>query len=671
MHRLLRISLTLCFVVATTAPGLEASHGHGSGGGGHSGGGHMGGGGGHMGGHSGGFSGGHSVHMGGAQHFGGTQHYGGVQHFGGTQHMGTRQLGTQHFGGVQHQGIQSGTIHHQGNLYNGAVQNGVLHQNSIGNQQHLLHNGNQQRLGSTSHQLNAPFYQNHAHHGTTSLGNSTLQHHTNGLGGTLHHQSQFLQNHGARTTHTTNLASLSGTHHQGSQFLHNHGTTATGSHQHGLLNGGNNQSFLGQHHHGGSTVLGSHHTAVGNNQGLHHQNHVGTYVHNNLMQNFNYRHHHNGNFGGNNNNYYRHSNHGWYGNYNRWGGYGFGGFGLGYGLGYGYYPGYYGFGWGLGRFGYGWGLGYNNYSRWGCFSYQPCCYYQPYGYTNYGYGNYGYGYPGYGYGQQSPAYASLSPGLMTYGYGSVYAPPGSATGIITSTDANPTGIQLTDPTAGNVTPGETQLASADPKIPAVAGLPSATEFAQIGETAFKARDYKGAVRAWRHALIDDPNNGVLVMMLSQGLFASEQYNEAAGATQFGMQILAQDKWETVIKNYRELYGKVEDYTNQLRSLEKAAKDKPEDPALRFMLGYHYGFLGYAKEAVSQLEKCVKLAPEDETAQKLLDLFNDKLPKDQQKKEEPPAPAKPPGRTATTTSESGGLLPPLNSAVVPPPPKAPE
>ena len=46
------------------------------------------------------------------------------------------------------------------------------------------------------------------------------------------------------------------------------------------------------------------------------------------------------------------------------------------------------------------------------------------------------------------------------------------------------------------------------------------------------------------------------------LFASGQFNEAAGATQFGMQLVGQDKWETVVKNYRELYGKVENVFNQ-------------------------------------------------------------------------------------------------------------
>lgn len=417
--------------------------------------------------------------------------------------------------------------------------------------------------------------------------------------------------------------------------------------------------------------------------------HSGSFVHNNISQNFNYRHnnsigiagtglgyhHHNGGYGYGGGYGYRH-HHGYgYGGYGYrgygYGGYGYGGFGLGYGLGFGFYPAYYSFGFGLGRFGYGWGLGYGlygGYSRLGCFAYQPCCYYQPYAYNYgygypsyaYGYGGYGgyYGYGGYGGYGYSPygTYASLTPGLM--GYSTTYAPVGASTAIITT----PSNSVALDPLAAQAQPDPSQVASSDPKSAAASALPTPEQYAQIGETAFKARDYKSAVRAWRHGLIDDPNNGVLVLMLAQALFASEQYNESAGATQFGMQLLDKPKWEAVVKNYRELYGKVDDYTTQLRSLEKAAREKSDDPALRFLLGYHYGYLGYPKEAVQQLEKCISLAPEDETAQKLLEVFTEKLPKDPAKKEDsgkPPAPA------------SAESVPPLNPAVVPPPPKTPE
>src|SRR5207253_2018170 len=79
-------------------------------------------------------------------------------------------------------------------------------------------------------------------------------------------------------------------------------------------------------------------------------------------------------------------------------------------------------------------------------------------------------------------------------------------------------------------------------------------FGTEGEQAFDAGDYAEAARAWRHALLDDPQNGTLVMMLAQALFAAGQYEEAAGATQQAMQMLPQDQWGVVVKNYTELYG---------------------------------------------------------------------------------------------------------------------
>jgi len=260
-----------------------------------------------------------------------------------------------------------------------------------------------------------------------------------------------------------------------------------------------------------------------------------------------------------------------------------------------------GYGYGLNSYGYGASYGYPG---WGCLGYQANCAYSPYGYG-------GYYDPTYGYGN----YAGSNDLAMS---GLAYSPNSQmALGAATATDAAPAVAPSTVP--GN--PVEFDKTSG-----ATSGLPTAEQFARIGETAFKAQDYKGAVRAWRHGLVDDPENAVLVMMLSQALFATEQYSESAGAVQAAMQVLPQDKWDVVIKNFRDLYGKGEDYTTHLRALEKAARAKPEEPSLRFLLGYHYGFLGYPAEAVKQLEKCVSLAPRDEFAQKLLRQFSDKLPK---------------------------------------------
>jgi tetratricopeptide (TPR) repeat protein len=167
-----------------------------------------------------------------------------------------------------------------------------------------------------------------------------------------------------------------------------------------------------------------------------------------------------------------------------------------------------------------------------------------------------------------------------------------------------------------------------PSSPTAANDPAAAArtFTDQGEAAFKAGDYKGAVYAWRHAIIDDSQNPVLMMMLAQAMFATGSFEEAAGATQAAMQMMPKDKWGVVISNYKDLYGNVQDYTDQLRLLEKAVKDKPDNPGLRFLTGFHYAYLGFPKESVDQLDKVIKLQPQDEMAKALRDEMQAKLPK---------------------------------------------
>lgn len=165
-------------------------------------------------------------------------------------------------------------------------------------------------------------------------------------------------------------------------------------------------------------------------------------------------------------------------------------------------------------------------------------------------------------------------------------------------------------------------------------------FAANGEAEFKSGNYDKAVKMWRHAVVDDPKNGVLVMMLAQGLFASGKFDEAAGATQQGMLLLKEEDWGVVVGNYRELYAKIGDYTTQLRALEKVRKEKPEEPALRFLLGFHYGYLGFPKEAAQELAKATSLAPQDELSSRLKDVLEGKDKKTTTKvgpTEAPPAP----------------------------------
>ena len=113
-------------------------------------------------------------------------------------------------------------------------------------------------------------------------------------------------------------------------------------------------------------------------------------------------------------------------------------------------------------------------------------------------------------------------------------------------------------------------------------------------------------------------------------------------------MLPQDKWGTLIANYKELYTNIGDYTAQLRVLEKARDEKPDDPALRFLLGWHYGYLGYPKQAVRELNKTLELAPTDVIAKKVRDAMAEKLPKSDLPAAPPPVKPAPPDVKGTET-----------------------
>jgi len=148
-----------------------------------------------------------------------------------------------------------------------------------------------------------------------------------------------------------------------------------------------------------------------------------------------------------------------------------------------------------------------------------------------------------------------------------------------------------------------------------------------GEYAFHARDYMAANRAWQHAIVDDPSNGALAMKLALAMFAVGKYREAAGTTQQILMLLPQEKWGQAVSDYKKLYANPKDYLDQLKSLAKAAADKPNDPALRFLLGFHYGYSGRVADAVGELNKLVQLEPKDQLGRKLRDLMAEKTHKD--------------------------------------------
>lgn len=168
----------------------------------------------------------------------------------------------------------------------------------------------------------------------------------------------------------------------------------------------------------------------------------------------------------------------------------------------------------------------------------------------------------------------------------------------------------------NVVPEPSQVT--DDRLPA-------EQLGVLAGRAFHDGEYESAEKWLRHAVTKDARDGRLWMMLGQSLFARGQFNDAAGAVQNGMTLLPPEQWGTVIENYRDFYATPTDYATQLKALEKAIADQLFEPGPRFLLAFHYAYLGYPAESIREVNELMKLAPNDTLAIKLRELMSAKLP----------------------------------------------
>lgn len=184
-----------------------------------------------------------------------------------------------------------------------------------------------------------------------------------------------------------------------------------------------------------------------------------------------------------------------------------------------------------------------------------------------------------------------------------------------------------DPECAYPRPSDTIAIVPDPLIPPDGRiLLDGVELAAVGNDAFRARDFANAVRWLRHAAVELPEDRHVVLLLSQALFATGQYEEAAGAAQQGLLSCEDpDEWGVVVKRFREYYSEAQDYHDQLKAIEYHVRNKPHDPAARFLLGYHYGLLGHAAEAVRELDVLLRAAPRDQLARELHDVIVAEIP----------------------------------------------
>jgi tetratricopeptide (TPR) repeat protein len=232
--------------------------------------------------------------------------------------------------------------------------------------------------------------------------------------------------------------------------------------------------------------------------------------------------------------------------------------------------------------------------------------------VGWGYGGWGWGYPGWGLGFGYWPYFDYGTAWGLFGGYGGYQGYGN--------------YGFGDPHEGEED-GYTPAPSAAPATPTPEDdfevqvtVPPQDDYAARAVQDFSAGRYREAIHQFRHAILDEPHNGRLMLLLSQALFAVGRYEEAAGAAEMGMRVLSEDKWGSVVKDYAKFYRSPALYESQIRDLEKARNGRPEAPALRVLLGYHFGYLGFPKHAVRELDKAIQLEPRDPYAAQLRNLF---------------------------------------------------
>ncbi len=112
------------------------------------------------------------------------------------------------------------------------------------------------------------------------------------------------------------------------------------------------------------------------------------------------------------------------------------------------------------------------------------------------------------------------------------------------------------------------------------------------------------------------------------LFARKKYREAAAALYAVLAAGPGWDWDTMSA----LYPDNDTYTQQLRALEKYARERPRDAQAQFLLGYHYMVLNEREDALGAFRQASKLQPKDKLSAQLAEALAEKAPAESRDRE---------------------------------------
>jgi tetratricopeptide (TPR) repeat protein len=155
----------------------------------------------------------------------------------------------------------------------------------------------------------------------------------------------------------------------------------------------------------------------------------------------------------------------------------------------------------------------------------------------------------------------------------------------------------------------TYTSASPPEDPPPAALSAFDEARQQ----FYAGDYTAALASTDAALKELPTDAVIHEFRALTLFAMGNYQESA-ATLYAV-LSAGPGWDWTTMSG--LYPDVATYEAQLRAAEEYRGLHADDPAILFVLAYHYTTAGHDDAALNQLQQLIKLTPNDPLAIQLL------------------------------------------------------
>ena len=181
-----------------------------------------------------------------------------------------------------------------------------------------------------------------------------------------------------------------------------------------------------------------------------------------------------------------------------------------------------------------------------------------------------------------------------------------------------------------------EVPAARPDVPASSSSADGVAYKRRAEAAFRAGNYREALRHANHAIVELPRDGKLYLLTAQALLAVGDYRSAAAAIHQGVSLLDAEEWGYVVKDFDRFY-QGDAFVRHIKQLDEYIEKNPQSAYAYFVRGYEYGFLDYKEAAIKDLRRAFELEPRDELAARLIERFGGAPPVPPKQGTVPPAP----------------------------------